>query len=424
MWRAGYLLLLWLAFPVVVARLWWRGRREPGYRKDIPGRFGWYRGTADERPVIWVHGVSLGETRAAQPLVRALQKRYPGHVLLLTQMTATGRDAAVRLYGDEPGIVLAWLPYDYPSAMRRFLRHFHPSLGIILETEIWPHLLHECRRQGVPVLLANARLSDRSARRYQKFAPLLRESLSCFLAIGAQTAEDAGRLEALGAPADRVELTGSLKFDVEAPESAQMLGQKLRERFGRRHVLLAASLREGEEELLLDALQSAGGLPDNALTVIVPRHPQRFDEVAGLFEQRGLAFVRRSSQTAIPDDCRFVLGDSLGELAAYYAACDCAFVGGSLLPYGGQNLIEACAAGVPVLLGPHTWNFAQAADDAIAAGAALRVPDAATLVNEAGYLLRNNEACRRMGAAGLAFCRRQRGAVAKTLALCERLLPD
>jgi len=423
MWRAGYRLLLWLAFPVVIAKLWWRGRYEPGYRHDLAGRFGWPDSARPDRPLIWVHAVSLGEMRAAEPLVRALQKRYPGHTLLLTQMTATGRDAARQLYEGEAGILLAWLPYDYPSAARRFLRHFRPSLGVILETEIWPHLLRECGRHGVPVLLANARLSERSARRYQKLAPLLHEALPRFAAIGAQTTEDAARLTALGAPAHRIELTGNLKFDVEAPAAAQELGRQLRERFGERRVLLAASLREGEEELLLSALQSAGGLPGNALTVLVPRHPQRFDDVGHLLEQRGLAFVRRSSGAPIPEDCRFVLGDSLGEMAAYYAACDCAFVGGSLLPHGGQNLIEACAAGVPVIVGPHTWNFSQVAEDAVAVGAALRVIDADSLVHEVSRLLGDGAACRRMGAAGLAFCSSHRGAVAKTIALCERLLP-
>lgn len=423
MWRAGYRLLLWLAFPVVIAKLWWRGRQEPGYRHDLAGRFGWPDGTRPDRPLIWLHAVSLGETRAAEPLVRALQKRYPGYTLLLTHMTATGRDAARQLYQGEAGILLAWLPYDYPSATRRFLRHFRPSLGVILETEIWPHLLRECGRHGVPVLLANARLSERSARRYHKLAPLLREALPRFALIGAQTTEDAARLTALGAPAHRIELTGNLKFDVEAPASAQELGRQLRERFGKRRVFLAASLREGEEELLLSALQSAGGLPGNALTVLVPRHPQRFDEVAGLLRQRGLVFVRRSSGEPIPEDCRFVLGNSLGEMAAYYSACDCAFVGGSLLPHGGQNLIEACAAGVPVMVGPHTWNFSQSAEDAVAAGAALRVVDADALVSETSRLLEDDNARRKMGAAGLAFCSSHRGAVAKTIALCERLLP-
>jgi len=423
MWRTGYRLLLWLVFPVVVARLWWRGRHESGYRQDLAGRFGWNDGPRPDRPLIWVHAVSLGETRAAEPLVRALQKRYPGYTLLLTQMTATGRDAARQLYEGEAGILLAWLPYDYPSAVRRFLRHFRPSLGVILETEIWPHLLRECGRHGVPVLLASARLSARSAQRYQRLAPLLRDALPRFAAIGAQTGQDAARLVDLGASESRMTLTGNLKFDVEAPAGARELGLQLRERFGKRRVLLAASLREGEEALLLSALQSAGGLPGNALTVLVPRHPQRFDEVAHLLEQRGLTFVRRSNGEPIPEDCRFVLGDSLGEMAAYYAACDCAFVGGSLLPLGGQNLIEACAAGVPVIVGPHTWNFSQAAEDAIAAGAALRVADAEALVHEVRRVLEDDEARRRMGAAGLAFCRSHRGAVARTIALCERLLP-
>ncbi len=415
MWLAGYRLLLWFAFPFVLARLWWRGRHEPGYRQNIAERFGFYPGRP-ARPVIWLHAVSVGETRAAEPLLRALRSRHPGCDLLITQMTATGREAAQQLFGG--AVVVAWLPYDYPSAVRRFLRSFRPRLGILMETEIWFHLVGECQRSGVPLLLANARMSAKSARGYATVAPLVRVALGSLSAVAAQTTEDAERLRSLGAR--DVEVTGNLKFDADPGSRSESLAAQFRHRFGRRVVLLAASTREGEEELLLDAMeQNALG---DALLVIVPRHPQRFDSVAQLLASRGLKFVRRSTNAPLDADCGIVLGDSMGEMAAYYRACDLAFVGGSLLTYGGQNLIEACAAGVPVLIGPYTYNFAQAAESAVAAGAALRVNTAEEMIRVARSILQDAGLRERMGKAGVAFCAAHRGATERTLAICERLL--
>jgi len=415
MWRAGYRLLLWLAFPFVLARLWWRGRREPGYRQNISERFGLYA-ARPARPVIWLHAVSVGETRAAEPLLNALRSRYPDCDLLITQMTASGREAAQQLFGGTARI--AWLPYDYPSAVRRFLRNFQPRLGILMETEIWFHLVSECRRSGVPLLLANARMSAKSARGYAAVAPLARVALGGLSAVAAQTAEDAERLQALGASA--VEVTGNLKFDADPSAGGESLAAQFRHRYGTRAVLLAASTREGEEELLLDALeQNALG---DAILVIVPRHPQRFETVAQLLASRGLKFVRRSANTPLDADCDIVLGDSMGEMTAYYRACDIAFVGGSLLAYGGQNLIEACAAGVPVLIGPYTYNFAQAAEGAVAAGAAVRVNNAEDVIRLARSILRDASLRERMGKAGVAFCAAHRGATKRTLAICARLL--
>jgi 3-deoxy-D-manno-octulosonic-acid transferase len=415
MWRAGYRLLLWLAFPLVLARLWWRGRHEPGYRLNIAERFGFYR-AKPERPVIWLHAVSVGETRGAEPLLNALRSRHPDCDLLITQMTATGREAALRLSGG--GVHVAWLPYDYPSAVRRFLRNFRPRLGILMETEIWFHLVGECQRAGVPLLLANARMSAKSARGYSAVGPLVRVALGGLSAVAAQTTGDAERLRSLGAPA--VEVTGNLKFDADPSAGSESLAAQFRHGFGGRAVLLAASTREGEEELLLDALkQNALG---DAILVIVPRHPQRFDKVAQLLASRSLKFVRRSASVPLDADCGIVLGDSMGEMAAYYRACDVAFVGGSLLAYGGQNLIEACAAGVPVLIGPHTYNFAQAAESAVAAGAAVRVNGAEEVMRLARSILQDAGLRERMGKAGVAFCAAHRGATERTLAICERLL--
>ena len=408
-WRIGYRLLLWLLFPWALMHLWWRGRRQPGYREHIGERFGWYQ-ARPARPVIWLHAVSVGETRAAEPLARALAARYSGHELLLTQMTPTGRETAQQLFGDAATIV--YLPYDYPGAVARFLTRFRPRLGILMETEIWFNLVEGCARRGVPLLLANARLSEKSARGYQRAAPLTRAALTRLAAVSAQTREDAERLERLGAQG--VEVTGNLKFDVALAPRLLALGAELKQRIGQRPVLLAASTREGEEALVLDAL--ARIRVEGLLLLLVPRHPQRFGEVATVLEQRALRYARRSDNRAVSADCRVLLGDSMGEMAAYYAACDLAFIGGSLLPYGGQNLIEACACGVPVLVGPHTFNFADATEQAIAAGAARRVADAAEMIAAAAGLLADDGARSRASAAALAFSSMHGGATARTVA--------
>jgi 3-deoxy-D-manno-octulosonic-acid transferase len=415
MWQAGYRLLLWLALPWVLVRLWWRGRAEPGYRQKVGERFGFY-GTPPAKPVIWLHAVSVGETRAAEPLVRALLARHPECELLLTQMTATGRETAQQVYGGD--VRVAWLAYDFPFAVRRFLRHFRPRLGVLMETEIWFNLVRECERAGVPLMLANARMSEKSARGYATVAPLARDALARLSAVAVQSEEDADRLRSLGARS--VEVIGNLKFDVAQPSGTEALAAQFRSWFGGRRIFLAASTREGEEELLLDAIEENS--PGEATLVIVPRHPQRFDAVAQMLDARGLKFGRRSSNAPIGPGCDIVLGDSMGELAAYYRACEVALIGGSLLAYGGQNLIEACAAGVPVLLGPYTYNFAQAAESAVAAGAAVRVLDAGDAVRRARMLLQDSARRERMGKAGLAFCAEHRGATERTLAICERLL--
>jgi len=415
MLRLVYNALLHLALPFLPLRLWWRGRREPGYRAHVGERFGAYAQRADG-PVIWVHAVSVGETRAAQPLVEALVGRFPDHALLLTTMTATGRATAESLYGDRA--MIAFLPYDYPWAVQRFLAHFRPRLGIIMETEIWPNLVRGARQRGVPMVLANARMSLKSARGYKRVATLAREALADIAAIGAQSEADAQRLRELGAHS--VEVTGNLKFDITPSPEMGERARALRRLWGERPVFLAASTREGEEELLLDAFshKAIGGL----LTVIVPRHPQRFDEVAALLGRRGLAFVRRSADAPVPPDCSFALGDTMGEMFAYYGAADVAWVGGSLLPYGAQNLIEACAMGTPVIIGPSTYNFAQATALAIEAGAAVQAVDADSVIAQVARLVADSAARRRMGEAGSAFTVAHQGATARTMRIVERVV--
>lgn len=417
----AYQVALWLWLPAIVLRLWWRGVREPAYRTRIGERFGQYAGRVPEGNYLWVHAVSLGETRAARTLIDDLLECYPAHRIVLTQMTASGLGAAEQLYGHLDRVEFAWLPYDYGFAVRRFLRRYRPQLGVIMETEIWFGLLNECRHHRVPVLLANGRLSQRSAQRYGRVAVLLRRALADLAAIAAQSQADADRFIALGA--GQVHVTGNLKFDVAASQGEPHLAQQFRRRFGPRKAVLAVSTREGEEKLLIEAVLAAGGLADHALLVMVPRHPQRFGDVAELLHKADLPFIRRSSDLDVPSGIDVVLGDSLGEMQAYLHACDCAFVGGSLLPYGGQNLIEACAAGIPVLFGPHTYNFAEASEAAIAAGAALRVPDATELVRQINRLLEDQAMRQAMGKSALTFCKAHAGATARTMSLCRNLLP-
>jgi len=411
--RFLYTLLLYLLLPYALLRLPWRARRQRGYLEHVGERFGYYAQSADG-PFIWVHAVSVGETRAAEPLIRALTARHPRHRILLTHMTPTGRETGETLFGEN--VVRCYLPYDYPGAVARFLRQFQPRAGVLMETEIWPNLIHACRGRDIPLYLVNARLSEKSYSGYRRFPGLARESLAGFTAIAAQGADDAQRLTDLGATSVRV--TGNVKFDVTPPPAQLELGREWRRDFGAgRPVLLAASTREGEEALLLDGLARVD-VP-GLLTVIVPRHPQRFEEVADLLAARGVHYQRRSENATIAAGTQVVLGDSMGEMFAYYAACDVAIIGGSLLPFGGQNLIEACAVGKPVLIGPSTYNFSEAAELAVRAGAAIRVPDAATLAKEATRLLRDADATQRMAQAALAFCAEHRGASEKVLQLLE-----
>lgn len=410
--RLLYSLLFYLASPLIWLRLLWRSRKQPEYLQHLAERYGFY-GQAVPARLIWVHAVSVGETRAAQPLIEGLLARWPEHRILLTCMTPTGREAGRAVYGER--VLQAYLPYDYPGAAQRFFCHFAPAFGVLMETEIWPNLMAASRHRGVPVILANARLSARSARGYGRLAALVRPAFAALAGVCAQTAGDAGRLSAQGA--SPVEICGNIKFDVAPAEDKLALGDAWRQAIARRPVWLAASTREGEEELILAAWQRLALA--GSLLVLVPRHPQRFAEVANLLAQRGLVWQRRSA--AMPDAGTEVwLGDSMGEMAAYYRLADVAFIGGSLLPLGGQNLIEAAACGCPVVVGPHTFNFLQATTDAIAAGAALRVADEAALAETLRQLLADAEKLAAMRQAAGDFAQAHRGATQRTLAFIEQ----
>ena len=405
--RALYSALLRLALPLVLARLWWRGRKEPGYRRFVGERLGRYALPA-KAPLVWLHAVSVGEARAAAPLVRSLQQAWPDHGLLLTCTTAAGRDTLEQLYGST--VIASYLPYDYPGAVRRFLAHFRPRLGVIMETEVWPNLVAACQARAIPLVLANARMSEKSARGYERWQRLMRPAFEGFAAVCAQTADDAARLRQLGAA--QVEITGNLKFYVQPDHKQLEAGRAWRAALGR-PVLLLASTREGEERLLLEALASA---PAEVLVLVVPRHPQRFDEVAAL------AHSRRSKNPLPQASERVHLGDTMGEMAFYFAASDVALIGGSFLPLGGQNLIEGLAVGTPIITGPSMFNFAEATRLAVGAGAAIQCADAPEAAAAALELLGDAPRRAAMSEMGRRFCELHRGATRRHLEALVRVL--
>ncbi len=415
--RFIYSLMLYLLLPYIFLRLLWRARKQPEYLQHIGERFGFYK-QRSSKPVIWLHAVSVGETRATASLVGRLHAEYPDHQILLTHTTPTGRATSTQLYGDS--VLRVYLPYDYPFAVQNFIRHFRPVLGVLMETEIWFNLIHACHLAQIPVLLLNARMAEKSARGYARFPSLIRTALQQLSAIAAQTESDAARLHGLGGK--NLAVMGNLKFDIAPPQAMLNLGMMLRQQFGStRKVFLAASTRDGEEALLLDAWQ-ARAQADNILLVMVPRHPQRFDEVGALLTQRHMHWQRRSENKPVATEVQVILGDSLGEMFAYYAAADLAFIGGSLLPYGGQNFIEACAIGTPVLMGQHTYNFAEAARLATAIGAVLPVTDSSELIERVQKMLRDNMMLLELRDKGLQFVAAHQGATGKAMELIKQTL--
>ncbi|MBA3598082.1 MAG: 3-deoxy-D-manno-octulosonic acid transferase [Methylibium sp.] len=406
--RALYSALLVALSPLYRLRLWWRGRAEPLYREAVAERFGRYADNEGKPGSVWIHAVSLGETRATAALIDALREARPGVRVLLTHGTATGREAGRELL--RPGDRQTWLPYDTPSAVRRFYRHWQPAVGVLMETEVWPNLLQGAQAAAVPVLLANARLSERSLAKGRRWDVLLRPAFAALSRVLAQTQADADRLVVAGA--SRVEAMGNVKFDA-APDALLLVRGATWARASRLPLVLAASTREGEEAPLLDAWAALPAPRPRLL--LVPRHPQRFDEVAALVERSGLPLSRRSTWPhGAPDaqaqSAAVWLGDSMGELPAYYACASVALLGGSFEKLGGQNLIEAAACGCPVVMGPHTFNFAEAAELSLAAGASERVATLAEGVARAAALADDSVAQAGMAQRALTFAAAHRGA--------------
>jgi 3-deoxy-D-manno-octulosonic-acid transferase len=443
-----YSLVMWLAQPLLRAKLAQRAKQEPMYAQHMAERFGYYEVSVSAVPtappgLVWVHAVSLGEARAAAILIAQLRDLLPGMRLLLTHGTATGRAEGAKLL--QSGDVQAWLPWDTQGAVQRFLDHFKPRIGIVMETEVWPNLCAQAQRSGVPLVLANARLNERSARSAQRMAWIARPAYAAFSQVWAQTPEDAQRLQAVGA--QQVSVQGNVKYDATLDAAMVQRGRAWRTASARPVVMLASS-REGEEALFLEqikakthiniaqaAIKFAAPMGQNANTlqatrlpdpgvqwIIVPRHPQRFDDVAQMITQAGFSLSRRSTWDAQPTPADVWLGDTLGEMALYYGLADVALLGGSFAPLGGQNLIESIAAGCPVVMGPHTFNFADAAQTAQAQGAAVREPHMAAAVQAAQAIVTDSAWHTAMRSAGQQWLGTSRGATGRMAQMLVKML--
>ncbi|MDH3509474.1 MAG: lipid IV(A) 3-deoxy-D-manno-octulosonic acid transferase [Gammaproteobacteria bacterium] len=420
MLRFAYALITYLLIPVVLGHLWWRSLSNPAYRRRIGERFGYFDRRLDSRS-IWIHAVSVGEVQAAAALVSALQSRYPDAPIVMTTMTPTGSQQAQDLFGDT--VVHSYVPYDLASAVRRFFDWARPSLVIIMETELWPNLFRECGRRKIPLVLASARVSARSVRRYRRLLSLFRETLSHGVVIAAQTETDAARFLSLGANPARIHVTGNIKFDFYLGPETTAGGRDFRRTHAAgRPVWIAASTHGDEEQIVLTAHHKVLLENGNALLLLVPRHPERFQFVGSLLERAGMSCVTRSSGDRCMPETNVFLGDSMGELTLFYAAADVAFVGGSLTPVGGHNLLEPAALGMPVLTGPYTFNAADIAELLIDNGSTQIVHDADELADRVTALFADQRERQRRGSAGREVIENNRGTLQRLLDLIGPLI--
>jgi len=422
--RLVYNALVRVAAPLAFAAVLARGLRDRAYWQATSERFGYGPPRTDAAsgfPCIWLHAVSLGEVTAAAAIVRALRERFIDVALIVTTATPTGRARAQALFGATADV--RFLPYDLPAAMERFVNRVRPDAVLIMETELWPNLFHACARRSLPVVLASARLSERSVARYRRFGALFRDLFTPNVWVAAQTPRDAERFVAIGAPAERTRVLGNVKFDITIGPELRDGGRALRQgAFAGRPVWVAGSTHEGEEEQVLAAHDRARAAIPGALLLLAPRHPQRFDAVAALLARRGSQYVRRSAGSPVPAAADVLLVDTVGELLRLYAAADLAFVGGSLVPAGGHNLLEPAALGLPVLTGPSDANGRDIAALLVEAGAALRIADAAALGGTVAALLASSAERVRIGTIGSTVVAANRGGVARIVALLEGLL--
>ena len=419
--RFLYILLAYLLAPVWLATMGLRGFRDRSHREGFSGRLGFGTALQGARSV-WVHAVSVGEVQASVPLVNALLNRFPGRPLVVTTGTATGRARARAVFGSR--VDVRYLPIDLPGAVRRFFQRVNPELAVILETEIWPNLYHRCGRLGVPLVLASARISPRSVKSYRRLVGLFRQTLSHGIFIAAQSEQDAQRFRSIGASSERTHVVGNIKFDFSLPPNIEAQGAELRRLLGMdRPVWVAGSTHAKEEDVLIAAHRMVRARYAQALLVLVPRHPPRFAEVAAALKEQGVKFVSRTSGAAPNGDTEVFLVDRLGELLAFYASADVAFVGGSLVPIGGHNLLEPASLGLPVLAGPNNFNSADVARLLMECGAVRIVNDAAGLSEAVGELLANPSARTAMGANGRRAIEDNRGAVNRLMEFLTPLLP-
>jgi 3-deoxy-D-manno-octulosonic-acid transferase len=414
-----YNVLIYLAAPIAILVQLWRGLGDPSYRGSLSERLGF--GPRIEGPTIWVHAVSVGEVQASQPLIAELRRRHPHYRILMTMVTPTGAARARLLFGDQ--VQYRYVPYDLPGSVRRFFDRVQPKLAMILETELWPNLYGECGRRGVPLVLASARISPRSVGKYRRLVPLFRKTLSHGIVIAAQSESDAERFQSIGAAPGRTHATGNIKFDFQPPGGISEQGRRWRERDAPgRPIWVAGSTHEGEEAVVLDAHRRVLEKFPDALLVLVPRHPQRFETVRDLLAKRHERSADRSAGKAIAPTTCVLLGDTMGELMTFYAAADVAFVAGSLVPIGGHNLLEPASVGCPVLTGPHNFNGEEIAQLLMDAGAAFIVSDTEQLAHAVTNLLGDADLRSVMGAAGKSVLDANRGALDRLLTLVDPLL--
>lgn len=420
MMRVLYTLTMYLLTPVILYRLAFRGLRARGYFSRWFERFGFFP-DPNIQAAIWVHAVSVGEVNAAAPLIDALRERYADHPFVVTTVTPTGSDRVRQLWGDL--VFHVYLPYDLPAAVRRFLARVNPCIAVIMETEIWPNLFFECERAGVPIVVANARLSRQSLDGYGPVRPLARAAIRSATFVAAQSQHDAERFRELGARPESLHVVGNVKYDMRVPADVGRHAVEWRTRWGvGRPVWLAASTHEGEEQAVIEAhSQVLRRFPD-ALLLVAPRHPERFRPMAQLCRSYGFVTATRSEDGCAESQTQCFVIDTLGELVAFCAAADVAFVAGSLESIGGHNVLEPAALGVPVLVGPHTFNFEEVTDALLDRGAALRVSDAEGLAAEVQRLLGDPARRAAMGRAAIEAVEHQRGAVQRTLRIIERVV--
>ena len=419
--RMIYIVLSYLLVPLVLLHLFYKGFGNRAYWKRNGERFGFYRG-AIPAGAIWLHAVSVGEVQAAALLVRELLARYPARPLLITTTTPTGADRVQLLFGDR--VIHRYAPFDFALAVKRFFNWCRPDIAIILETELWPNLYHECGRRQVPLVLASARVSPKSINRYRALVSLFKETLSNGIVIAAQTEADAERFISLGASPERTHVTGNIKFDFELPPGVRTQGAEFRELHaaGGRPVWVAASTHANEEEIVLEAQETLEQRLNDALLILVPRHPERFDSVAALLDRSGYRFVRRSSGAVADTSTQVLLGDTMGELLVFYAAADVAFVGGSMVDIGGHNLLEPASLRLPIVTGPYTYNAADIAESLTRAGVAQVVHDPGALAAAVASLLADPARRSELGDRAVALLAANRGALDRLLRLLEPLL--
>jgi 3-deoxy-D-manno-octulosonic-acid transferase len=410
-----YRVLGYFLIPIIIGRLLFRGFKAPDYWRRWSERFGFFKSLSSHKR-IWIHAVSFGEVQASVPLIKALQLKYPAFDFLITTMTPTGAQRAKELFGET--ITHLYLPYDLWHAVFLFLHKTKPTIGIIIETELWFNLFHACKKHQIPLFLVNARLSEKSFQKYQKFIPnLTKQTLQCLTHIAAQTIDDKRRLEQLGA--ENITITGSLKFDVEIPASIFEKAKELKKELENRKIWIAASTHEGEESIILNVHRQIQRKMPNVLLILVPRHPERFNQIFQLCEQHNFKTSRRSVSQKISIKTDIYLGDTMGELLMLYAAADVAFVGGSLIGRGGHNLLEPAAVGKPILTGQFMFNFSEITKRLLEINAAEQIYDEPQLVKRILFLLENPTIRQEKGEKGKAFVEQNRGALERVVNLIE-----